>query len=130
MGPRSIARSFRERTGVRDGEAAHLTVLQTADIHGQLDTHDEFFWEDGGPRFRRAGGMARIQTLVDQVRAENPEGTILLDGGDCFQGSGWVTLSRGEVMPPVMRQLGYDAVIPGNWEVVYGKQQLLSLMQA
>ncbi|MDV3221945.1 bifunctional metallophosphatase/5'-nucleotidase [Intrasporangium sp.] len=113
---------------VRNGRARHLTILETADIHGQLDTHDEFFWEDGGPTFRRTGGLARIQTLVDQVRRENPAGTILVDGGDCFQGSGWVALSKGKAMGPVMRHLRYDAILPGNWEVVYGKQQLLEVM--
>src|SRR5690606_10346334 len=58
----------------------------------------------------------------------NPAGTLLVDGGDCIQGSGWATLSRGELMAPVMAQLGYDAVTPGNWEVVYGKAQLLKVM--
>ncbi len=122
------AASLHQSRAVRNGSARLLTILETADIHGQLETHDEFFWENGGPAYRRAGGMARIQTLVDRVRAENPQGTVLVDGGDCFQGSGWVALSEGAAMGPVMRQLKYDAVIPGNWEVVYGKQQLLDVM--
>ena len=113
---------------MRSGRARHLTILQTADIHGQLETHDEFFWENGGPVFRRTGGMARIQTLVDRVRGENRPGTILVDGGDCFQGSGWVALSEGAAMAPVMKQLKYDAILPGNWEVVYGKQRLMDVM--
>ncbi|HEU4512787.1 MAG TPA: 5'-nucleotidase C-terminal domain-containing protein [Nocardioidaceae bacterium] len=122
------ATTLRQSRAVREGRATLLTVLQTADIHGQLDTHDEFFWEDGGPTFRRTGGMARIQTLVDRVRAENPTGTLLVDAGDCLQGSGWAALSEGAAMAPVMRHLRYDAVIPGNWEVVYGKSRLLEVM--
>lgn len=113
---------------VRRGAAAHLTILQTADIHRQLETHDEFFWERGGPVYRRTGGMARIKTLVEQVRRENAPGTLLVDCGDCFQGSGWVALSRGGVMPPVMRALRHDVVAPGNWEVVYGKDRLLEVI--
>lgn len=120
--------TLRQSRAVTSGSATVLTVLQTADIHGQLDTHDEFFWENGGPVFRRAGGFARIQTLVNRVRGENPTGTLLVDAGDCFQGSGWAALSKGEAMAPVMRHLRYDAVIPGNWEVVYGKRQLLDVM--
>ena len=123
--PSSLARSG----AVRSGRARHLSILETADIHGQLETHDEFFWENGGPTFRRTGGMARIQTLVDRVRAENPAGTLLVDGGDCFQGSGWVALSKGAAMAPVMSHLKYDAILPGNWEVVYGKQQLMNVMR-
>lgn len=26
-----------------------LTILRTADLHGQLETHDEFYLEDGRP---------------------------------------------------------------------------------
>lgn len=122
--PAALARS----EAVRRGGAKLLTILETADIHGQLETHDEFFWENDGPVFRRTGGMARIQTLVDRVRRENQPGTILVDGGDCFQGSGWVALSEGAAMAPVMKQLKYDAILPGNWEVVYGKQQLINVM--
>lgn len=121
------ATTLRQSRAVRSGAATMLTVLQTADIHGQLDTHDEFFWEDG-PAFRRTGGFARIQTLVNRVRVENPTGTLLVDAGDCFQGSGWAALSKGEAIAPVMKHLRYDAVIPGNWEVVYGKSQLLKVM--
>jgi 2',3'-cyclic-nucleotide 2'-phosphodiesterase (5'-nucleotidase family) len=120
--------SVRQAAAVRRGRATLVTLLQTADLHGQIETHDEFFWEGGRPVYRRTGGMARIQTLVNRARAENPEGTLLVDGGDCIQGSGWTTLSRGELMAPVMAQLRYDAVSPGNWEVVYGKDQLVKVM--
>lgn len=122
------ASGVRNSQAVRDGKAVLLSILQTADIHGQIETHDEFFWENGRAVFRRTGGMARIKSLVGSVRAENPTGTVLVDGGDCFQGSGWVAHSQGEVMPPLMNNLAYDAVIPGNWEVVYGKDQLLKVM--
>jgi 2',3'-cyclic-nucleotide 2'-phosphodiesterase (5'-nucleotidase family) len=122
------ADAVRQAAAVRHGRATLVTLLQTADLHGQIETHDEFFWEGGRAVYRRAGGMARIQTLVNRARAENPEGTLLVDGGDCIQGSGWTTLSRGELMAPVMAQLHYDAVSPGNWEVVYGKDQLVKVM--
>lgn len=103
-----------------------LTILQTADLHGQLETHDEFYLEDGRPTYRRAGGVARIRTLFDRVRAENPN-TIIVDNGDCFQGSGWTQLTRGQAMVPVMNALGYDVLMPGNWEVVFGKDRLLEV---
>ncbi len=103
-----------------------LTILQTADLHGQLETHDEFYWEDRSPTYRRAGGVARLKTLIESIRAENPH-TIVVDNGDCFQGSGWAQRSRGEALVPVVNGLGYDVVMPGNWEVVFGKERLLEL---
>lgn len=36
-------------------DPTRLTILQTADLHGQLETHDEFYLEDGQPVYRRAG---------------------------------------------------------------------------
>lgn len=122
--------SMEKSRTVAEGKAKRITILQTTDIHGQLDTHDEFFWEGGKPVFRKAGGFARIKTLVEDVRKENPSGTFVIDTGDCFQGSGWVALSKGEVMPPLMQQMRYDLVLPGNWEVVYGKDQLLKVIGA
>ncbi len=32
---------------VKTGNATHLTILHTADIHAQLEIHDEFFYEHG-----------------------------------------------------------------------------------
>ncbi len=103
-----------------------LTILQTADLHGQLETHDEFYVVEGKAEYRRAGGVARIKTLFDQIRAENPN-TIIVDNGDCFQGSGWTQLTEGEAMVPIVNALGYDVVMPGNWEVVFGKDRLLDI---
>lgn len=104
-------------------DPTRLTILQTADLHGQLETHDEFYLEDGQPVYRRAGGVARMKTLFDRIREENPH-TIIVDNGDCFQGSGWMQLSRGQAAIPAMNALGYDVLMPGNWEVVFGKDRL------
>src|SRR5215510_2494656 len=100
---------------------AHLTILHTSDIHAQLSTHDEFFWEDGKAVFRRRGGFATLRTMIEALRRQNPGNTLLVDGGDCFQGSGVASLSQGRAIVPLVNSLGYDLVIPGNWEVVYGK---------
>jgi S-sulfosulfanyl-L-cysteine sulfohydrolase len=38
---------------VKTGKAQHITILHTSDIHAQLEIHDEFFYEEGRPVFRR-----------------------------------------------------------------------------
>src|ERR1700732_4726391 len=43
---------------VKTGAAQHITILHTSDIHAQLEVHDEFFYEEGKPAFRRRGGFA------------------------------------------------------------------------
>jgi S-sulfosulfanyl-L-cysteine sulfohydrolase len=43
-----------------------ITVLQTADIHGQLDPHPELFWENEEIVFKERGGLANIKTLFEE----------------------------------------------------------------
>jgi S-sulfosulfanyl-L-cysteine sulfohydrolase len=110
---------------VRSGKARLLTILHTADIHAQLDVHDEFFWENGKPVFKRRGGFATLRTMIAALRRQNPEGTLVVDGGDCLHGSAVAALSKGKAIVPLMNAIGYDLVLPGNWEVVYGKAMLI-----
>ena len=111
------------------GDTLSITVLQTADIHGQLDTHPELFWENENVLFKNRGGLANIKTLFKLERQKNPNRTIIVDGGDLIQGSGYTALSEGKVMPELIKNMGYDVIIPGNWEVVYGKDMMIDVMQ-
>jgi sulfur-oxidizing protein SoxB len=113
---------------IQTGKAQHLTILHTSDIHAQLDIHDEFFYENGRTVFRRRGGFATLRTMLTALRTQNPERTLLVDGGDCFQGSAVAALSKGQAIVPLMNRIGYDLVLPGNWEVVYGKDMLMKDM--
>ncbi|MCX2739004.1 bifunctional metallophosphatase/5'-nucleotidase [Pontibacter anaerobius] len=105
-----------------------ITILQTADIHGQLLPHNEFFIEDGKFSFKERGGVAHIQTIFKQVKTENPGGTVIVDGGDLIQGSAAAALSEGEVFGPVINAMDYDFLIPGNWEVIFGSQKMRSVL--
>jgi 2',3'-cyclic-nucleotide 2'-phosphodiesterase (5'-nucleotidase family) len=120
------AKEMASSGSVQKGKASKITLLHTADIHGQLNIHDEFFWENGKAVYKKRGGMATLKTMINRVRKENPGQTILVDGGDCFQGSAVAALSKGAAMIPVINDLGYDITLPGNWEVVYGKEMLLN----
>jgi 2',3'-cyclic-nucleotide 2'-phosphodiesterase (5'-nucleotidase family) len=120
------AAGFAQSRAVRAGRAQHLTILHTADIHAQLDIHDEFFWEQGKPVFKRRGGFATLRTMINALRRQNPGNTLLVDGGDCFQGSAVASLSKGQAIVPLVNAIAYDLVIPGNWEVVYGKDMMIA----
>jgi 5'-nucleotidase len=80
-----------------------ITVLQTADIHGQLDTHPELFWENEEIVFKNRGGLANIKTLFERERKMNPGKTLIVDGGDLIQGSGYAALSEGKVIPDIIK---------------------------
>ncbi len=123
------AEEMKKSNTVRTGKAQRISLLHTTDIHGQVNVHDEFFWENNKPVFRKCGGFAHLKTLIRELRKENPN-TLLLDGGDCFQGSAIAALSEGQALIPLMNNLNYDLMLPGNWEVVYGKKMLMKDMGA
>jgi len=112
------------------GKAQRFTILHTTDIHGQLDIHDEFFWENDKPVFKKRGGFATLKTMLDELRKQNPLNTLLVDGGDCFQGSAMASLTEGRAIVPLANKLNYDLVLPGNWEVAYGKRMLMHDMNS
>jgi len=99
-------------------------ILITADLHAQLFTHDEFFWENEKPLFRKRGGLAVLKRMVDHYR-KKIKSTLLLDAGDYFHGHAIATLTEGEALIPLMNAFQYDLILPGNWEVVYRKQKMI-----
>jgi S-sulfosulfanyl-L-cysteine sulfohydrolase len=105
--------------------SSSFTILYTSDIHAQLFTHDEFFWENNQPVYRKRGGMAVLKTMIESFRKKNPANTILIDGGDYIHGSALASISEGEALIPVVNSFQYDVIVPGNWEVVYKKEKML-----
>jgi 2',3'-cyclic-nucleotide 2'-phosphodiesterase (5'-nucleotidase family) len=115
-------------TAIKKGKVQVLTLLHTADIHSQLDIHDEFFLENNKPVYKKRGGFATLKTMINTLRDQNPGNTLVIDGGDCFQGAGIAALTEGKAIIPLINNIGYDIMLPGNWEVVYGKEMMLKDM--
>lgn len=124
----SKSKQIADSTVIKKGKAQVLTLLHTADIHSQLDIHDEFFLENGKPVYKKRGGFATLKTMINTLRDQNPKNTLVIDGGDCFQGSGIAALTEGKAIIPLINNIGYDIMLPGNWEVVYGKEMMMKDM--
>lgn len=118
-----------DKSNTTQMDTIKITLLQTADIHGQLDPHLELFWENDSIIFKERGGLAHIQTLFKEEKAKNPN-TFIVDGGDLIQGSGYAALSQGSIFPDIIKNMDFDLIIPGNWEVVYGKDVMMEVMTA
>lgn len=104
-----------------------LTILQTTDVHCQVHTHDELFWENEQAVFRKTGGYAHLATYFKKERKNNPH-TFIIDTGDMFQGSELSVKTTGKALVPVLNKLGYDLFLPGNWEVIYYKKAMQTLL--
>lgn len=75
--------------------------------------------------FGKIGGFAHIKTLVDRLRGDyGPDRTLLMDGGDTWQGSGTALWSRGKDMIEASNLLGVD-VMTGHWEFTYNDTEVL-----
>lgn len=83
-----------------------LTILHTNDVHSRIEPFE-------GGRNKGRGGVARRATLIQQIRAKEPN-VLLLDAGDIFQGTPYFNFFHGEVEMKMMSELGYDAATIGN----------------
>jgi S-sulfosulfanyl-L-cysteine sulfohydrolase len=104
-----------------------ITLLQTTDVHCQIHPHDELFWENDKAVFRKTGGYAHVASLFEKIRKNNPN-TFIVDTGDMFQGSELSVKTTGKAITPILNAMGYDLYLPGNWEVVYYKKAMQTLL--
>ena len=81
-------------------------------------------FEKSAARFGKLGGFAHLKTLIDRLRNEaGPQRSLLLDGGDAWQGTGLANTLRGADMVEAANLLGVEAMT-GHWEFTYGEETL------
>ena len=77
-------------------------------------------------QFGKVGGYAHLSTLVKKLRQSyGDQGrSLLLDGGDTWQGSATAYWTRGKDMVEASNILGVD-VMTGHWEFTYKDDEVL-----
>ena len=106
-----------------------ISLLSSTDLHGNIFPHD-YYTAKSAPR-----GLAKVATLIQEARRQNPN-SLLLDCGDTIQGSTLETVHQMAVragkttqpdpMMAVMNYLRYDAMAMGNHELNYGLKNMLT----
>ncbi|MFC4585253.1 bifunctional metallophosphatase/5'-nucleotidase [Sphaerisporangium corydalis] len=108
-----------------------ITVMASSDIHGNALNWDYFKNTEFDDSTHNDVGLAKVSTLVNQIRADRSAGhTLLFDSGDTIQGTPLdyyyakvepvTETGKTHPMAKAMNAIGYDAVTLGNHEFNYG----------
>ncbi|MBN8890797.1 MAG: thiosulfohydrolase SoxB [Rhodospirillales bacterium] len=115
--PHLVGAAFLEHFGIAPGTAqAHaFTYLDFA---------------EAAHRYGKMGGYAHLATLIARLRAEaGPANTLLLDGGDSWQGSWTAHRTQGLGMVQLSNLLGVDAMT-SHFEMTYGEEKFRANLKA
>ncbi len=85
-------------------------------------------FEAAARQYGKVGGFAHLKTLVDQIRAQRPNRTLLMDSGDTWQGSATALWTKGQDMVDACRMLGVE-IMTGHWEFTYGIDRVHELVK-
>ncbi len=105
------------------GAETTIRFLHYSDLHAHLTSHLDLVADGVGSkattRVVEKGGLARTATLINQLRAENPN-NVLMNIGDTFHGGVEALFTQGNAIIAPVNALGIDVGIPGNWDFAYG----------
>ena len=115
--PHLVGRAFLEHFGISP-DSADAYAFTSLDF------------EKSAVRFGKLGGFAHLKTLVDRLRSEvGARNSLLLDGGDLWQGTGLANTMQGADMVEAANLLGIEAMT-GHWEFTYGEAALRRNLEA
>ncbi|CUH86198.1 Trifunctional nucleotide phosphoesterase protein YfkN precursor [Phaeobacter sp. CECT 5382] len=112
--PHITGADFRKAYGIADGSPSAYAL-----------THDDFSSLAQG--YGRVGGMDRVATVINAIRAERPD-ALLLDGGDTWHGSYTCHHTAGQDMVNVMNALKPDAMT-FHWEFTLGSDRVNEIVE-
>ncbi len=112
--PHVTGADFRKMYGVNDGSASAYAL-----------TYNDF--SSLAKTYGRVGGLDRVATVVNQIRADRPD-ALLLDGGDTWHGSYTCYQTEGQDMVNVMNALKPDAMT-FHWEFTLGSDRVNEIVE-
>ncbi|MEJ2452999.1 MAG: thiosulfohydrolase SoxB [Candidatus Thiodiazotropha sp.] len=118
--------------GASFNKAPHLVGKKLLDHFGiepgGIEAHAFTYlgYDEAARKYGKVGGFAHLKTLVDRIRDDRgPGNSLLLDGGDTWQGSGTAYWTRGMDMVGACNRLGVD-VMTGHWEFTYLDEEVIA----
>ncbi|WP_428515055.1 thiosulfohydrolase SoxB [Roseovarius sp.] len=120
--------------GENKGEVPHVTGADFRRLYGIEDGSPSHYALSSGDftslarEYGRVGGLDRVATVVNAIRADRPD-AILLDGGDTWHGSYTCYHTQGQDMVNVMNALKPDAMT-FHWEFTLGSDRVTELVES
>jgi sulfur-oxidizing protein SoxB len=129
--------------GVSAAEETEIRIISTNDLHSYLrpvyyryldelkpwgPQSREGSYEEKAELVGKIGGMAHVATMINRLRSEKPDTSLVVDAGDTFHGAGISVFDKGVSVVKIMNAIGYQVMAPGNWEFFYTKEHLLDLI--
>ncbi|MDE9449120.1 thiosulfohydrolase SoxB [Aliiroseovarius sp. Z3] len=119
--------------GAAKGQMPHVTGADFRRAYGIEDgspnayalTYNDF--SALAQSYGRVGGMDRVATVVNAIRAERPD-ALLLDGGDTWHGSYTCHHTQGQDVVNVMNALKPDAMT-FHWEFTLGSDRVNEIVE-
>ncbi|MCK0138630.1 thiosulfohydrolase SoxB [Aliiroseovarius sp. F47248L] len=112
--PHVTGADFRRAYGIEDGSPSAYAL-----------TYNDF--SALAREYGRVGGMDRVATVVNAIRAERPD-ALLLDGGDTWHGSYTCHHTQGQDVVNVMNALKPDAMT-FHWEFTLGSDRVNEIVE-
>ncbi|HJX57319.1 MAG TPA: thiosulfohydrolase SoxB [Thiobacillus sp.] len=111
--PHLVGAELLKHFGIKPGTAeahafTYLDFAEAAKVYGKI------------------GGFAHLKTLVDMMRAQRPE-SLLLDGGDTWQGSATSLWTNAQDMVDACIHLGVNVMTP-HWEATFGADRVMEIV--
>ncbi|TCK17363.1 2',3'-cyclic-nucleotide 2'-phosphodiesterase (5'-nucleotidase family) [Thiogranum longum] len=96
-----------------------VTFMHMNDLHAHLTPHqDRVVDTQGESKIVERGGLARMATLIQRIRTENPD-SVLMNIGDTYHGGAEAMFTLGNAIVDPVNALGIDVGVPGNWDFGY-----------
>ncbi len=124
-------------------ETEQIRIITTNDLHSYLKPIYYRYLDDIKPWGKvsregdyvnkakiegKIGGMAHVASMIKKLKAEKPGKNLVFDAGDTWHGGGITFFDKGVAMVKIMNAIGYDAMVPGNWEFFYKNDHFLDLI--
>ena len=130
----NVSKELYESTSftIRVNELENPDIKDMAElkIYYLNDTHGSFIREDSESSSAiKEAGMAYLGKFLKEQKDADPENTLILSGGDMFQGGYESNVTHGKVMIDAMNYIGFDAMVLGNHEFDWGEEILREMVE-